>query len=117
MTFRDPPRTSRLFHITDRSSGLRFLVDTGAEVTTPYIFNAKPDRYSPRGMSQLDYISQFTTDVRYTPGSDIVVVDALSRHDINDLRPSTQLDLAKLANLQNSKRQPLNDKNETDPGS
>ncbi|KER20630.1 hypothetical protein T265_10867 [Opisthorchis viverrini] len=28
-----PPRISRLFHITDRSSGLRFLADTGAEVS------------------------------------------------------------------------------------
>ena len=29
------PFPSRLFYVTDRNSGLRFLVDTGAEVSFP----------------------------------------------------------------------------------
>ncbi|KER21193.1 LOW QUALITY PROTEIN: hypothetical protein T265_15149 [Opisthorchis viverrini] len=66
-----------------------------------YAFNAKPDPYSPREIRHLEYISQFTADIRYAPGSDNVVANALSRPDINALPPSTQLDLAKLANFQN----------------
>ncbi|BHF77907.1 hypothetical protein SprV_0602101700 [Sparganum proliferum] len=37
---------------------------------------AKSDRYSPREVSHLDYISQFTADIRHVRGSDIVVADA-----------------------------------------
>ncbi|KER23459.1 hypothetical protein T265_08678 [Opisthorchis viverrini] len=81
--------------------GRYFTIQTDHKPLT-YAFNAKPDRCSPREISHLDYISQFTTDIRYTPGSDNVVTDALSRPDINALHPSTQLDLAKPANLQNS---------------
>ncbi|BHF77770.1 hypothetical protein SprV_0602088000 [Sparganum proliferum] len=63
-----------------------------------YALKAKPDRYSPREVRHLDYISQFTADIRYVRGSDNVVADALSRPDINTL--SSDFDLAKLADLQ-----------------
>nr|VZI04315.1 unnamed protein product [Spirometra erinaceieuropaei] len=59
---------------------------------------AKPDRYSPREVGHLDYISQFTADIRYVRGSDNVVADALSRPDINTL--TSDFDLARLADLQ-----------------
>ncbi|KER23481.1 hypothetical protein T265_08645 [Opisthorchis viverrini] len=88
-------------HFRHLLEGRSFTIQTDHKPLT-YAFNAKPDRYSPREIRHLDYISQFTTDIRYTPGSDNVVADALSRPDINALHPSTQLDLAKLANLQNS---------------
>nr|VZI40635.1 unnamed protein product [Spirometra erinaceieuropaei] len=63
-----------------------------------YALKAKPDRYSPKGVRHLDYISQFTADIRYFRGSDNVVADALSRPDINTL--TSDFDLAKLADLQ-----------------
>ncbi|BHF65008.1 hypothetical protein SprV_0200801700 [Sparganum proliferum] len=59
---------------------------------------AKPDRYSLREVRHLDFISQFTADIRYVRGSDNVVADALSRADINTL--TSDLDLAKLVDLQ-----------------
>ncbi|VDM04526.1 unnamed protein product [Schistocephalus solidus] len=43
------PQPSRLFYITDKSSGLRFLVDTGAEVSVippPRRHNLKPSQFS-----------------------------------------------------------------------
>ncbi|BHF75569.1 hypothetical protein SprV_0501866500 [Sparganum proliferum] len=54
--------------------------------------------YSPREVRHLDYISQFTADIRYVRGSDNVLADALSRPDINTL--TSYFDLAKLADLQ-----------------
>nr|AAK07485.1 gag-pol polyprotein [Clonorchis sinensis] len=88
-------------HFRHLLEGRSFTIQTDHKPLT-HAFNAKPDRYSPREIRHLDYISQFTTDIRYTPGSDNVVADALSRPDINALHPSKQLDLAKLANLQHS---------------
>ncbi|BHF65204.1 hypothetical protein SprV_0200821400 [Sparganum proliferum] len=63
-----------------------------------YALKAKPDRYSPREVSHLDFMSQFTADIRYVRGSDNVVADALSRPDINTL--TSDFDLAKIADLQ-----------------
>lgn len=37
------------------------------------------DRHSPREARHLDFIAQFTTDVRYVPGPDNTAADALSR--------------------------------------
>ncbi len=53
-----------------------------------YAFAAKPDRYSPRETRHLDYISQFSTDIRYVKGSENTVADALSRFHIGKLTPS-----------------------------
>lgn len=44
-----------------------------------YALNAKPDKYTPRDIRQLDYISQYTTSIRYMKGDDNTVVDMLSR--------------------------------------
>ena len=37
------------------------------------------DRYAPRETRKLDFVSQYTTDVRHVPGTDNAVADALSR--------------------------------------
>nr|VZH99319.1 unnamed protein product [Spirometra erinaceieuropaei] len=74
-----------------------FSVQTDHKPLT-YALKAKPDRYSPREVRHLDYISQFTAGIRYVRGSDNVVADALSRPDINTL--TSDFDLAKLADLQ-----------------
>jgi cleavage and polyadenylation specificity factor subunit 1 len=44
-----------------------------------YAFSQKRDNCSPRQFNHLDFISQFTTDIRHISGQDNVVADALSR--------------------------------------
>jgi cleavage and polyadenylation specificity factor subunit 1 len=43
-----------------------------------YAFQQKRDKCSPRQFNQLNFISQFTTDIRHIPGKDNIVADALS---------------------------------------
>nr|VZI32596.1 unnamed protein product [Spirometra erinaceieuropaei] len=84
-------------HFRHLLEGRDFSVHTDHKPLT-YALKAKPDLYSPREVRHLDYISQFTADIRYVRGSDNVVADALSRADINTLTPD--FDLPKLADLQ-----------------
>ncbi|KAL4083017.1 hypothetical protein QTP88_028347 [Uroleucon formosanum] len=44
-----------------------------------FAFTQSTDKLPPRRTRQLDYISQFTTDIKYVMGSDNTVADALSR--------------------------------------
>lgn len=44
-----------------------------------FAFAQKADKCSPRQFRHLDYISQYTTDIRHVSGKDNVVADALSR--------------------------------------
>ena len=43
-----------------------------------YALASKPERHSPRSSRHLDFISQFTTDIRHVCGSDNTVADTLS---------------------------------------
>ena len=66
-----------------------------------HAFNAKQDRYSPREIRHLDYVSQFTTDIRHVKGTDNVVADALSRIELNAISNSSpSLDYAIVAEHQ-----------------
>lgn len=44
-----------------------------------FAFKQKPEKASPRQARHLDYIGQFSTDIRHVSGKDNVVADALSR--------------------------------------
>ncbi|GFV44691.1 retrovirus-related Pol polyprotein from transposon 17.6 [Trichonephila clavipes] len=44
-----------------------------------YAFRQKSDKSSPRQIRQLDFISQFTTNIVHIPGSDNIAADVLSR--------------------------------------
>ncbi|UYV79078.1 hypothetical protein LAZ67_17001042 [Cordylochernes scorpioides] len=46
-----------------------------------YAFKQKNEKVSPRQLRHLQYISQFTTDIKYIKGTDNIVADALSRVD------------------------------------
>src|SRR5215469_6527761 len=48
-----------------------------------FAISSRHDRHNPRESRQLDYISQFSTDIRHIPGSLNVTADALSRIEIN----------------------------------
>ena len=55
-----------------------FIIFTDHKPVT-YAFKQKPEKCSPRQFRHLDFISQFTTDIRHVTGKDNVVADALSR--------------------------------------
>ena len=48
-----------------------------------FALNTRSDRYSHRKVRHLDYISQFTLNIRHVHGMDNVVADALSRVEAN----------------------------------
>jgi len=47
-----------------------------------FAFHQKRDMCSPRQFNHLDFVSQFTTDIRHISGQDNVVADALSRVEV-----------------------------------
>lgn len=63
-----------------------------------YAFRQKPEKSTPRQFRHLDFIGQFTTDVRHVSGEENVVADALSRID----EIETPLDYGALAESQES---------------
>ena len=48
-----------------------------------YALDVRPDRHSPRQIRHLDFIEQFTSDIRFVRGSDNAAADALSRIAVN----------------------------------
>ncbi|KAA3679483.1 uncharacterized protein DEA37_0012673 [Paragonimus westermani] len=78
---------SALRHFRYALDGRQFVIFTDHK-SLVYAFHNRSERHSPRGVRHLDFISQFSTDVRHVSGSDNVVGDALSRvsalvgHDI-----------------------------------
>lgn len=62
-----------------------------------FAFSMNKDKCSPRQFRHLDYIAQFTTELRYLPGKDNVVADALSR-----VEEITAVDYQALARFQDS---------------
>ncbi|CAH8848022.1 unnamed protein product [Trichobilharzia szidati] len=85
----------------------KFTVFTDHQPLT-YALHTTTDRYSLRELRHLDYISQFTSDIRHISGVDSAVADALSRIctmsapptiDLKQMaqRQLTELDLDKLS--------------------
>ncbi|KAL1448593.1 hypothetical protein WDU94_009822 [Cyamophila willieti] len=81
-------------HFRHMVEGRDFKIYTDHKPIT-FAFQQKPEKCSPRQFRHLDYISQFTTDIRHVPGDQNIVADALSRVeacatrlDYNDLATS-----------------------------
>ena len=51
-----------------------------------YALDARADHHSPRQVRQLDFITQFSTDIRYVKGTENCVADALSRISVGTIR-------------------------------
>ncbi|GFX21985.1 transposon Tf2-8 polyprotein [Trichonephila clavipes] len=83
-------------HFRPQLEGHNFKIFTDHRPLT-FAFNKISDSYFSRQLRHLDFISQFSTNIRHVPGSDNSVADALSR--INGLNLSTT-DLEDLADSQ-----------------
>ena len=64
-----------------------------------YALDARADRHSPRQIRHLDFIAQFTSDIRYIKGTDNAASDALSRITISAItrNPSSPIDFHAMA--------------------
>ena len=86
-------------HFRHSLEGREFTVFTDHKPLT-YALRSRSDRYSPREIRHLDYISQFTNDIRHISGVANYVADALSRiHSVTGER-SPALDLVRMADEQ-----------------
>jgi cleavage and polyadenylation specificity factor subunit 1 len=74
-----------------------FIIFTDHKPIT-YAFQQMRDKCSPRQFNHLDFVAQFTTDIRHISGQNNVVADALSRVESVTAPPSYDA----LAALQNS---------------
>ncbi|GFS92541.1 hypothetical protein TNCV_1160091 [Trichonephila clavipes] len=81
-----------------------------------YAFMQNPDKCSPRQWRHLDFISQFSTDVRHINGTRNAVADALSRIEVNQISNSfldfealskAQLEDNELQSFQNDEKSSL----------
>ncbi|GBM87449.1 hypothetical protein AVEN_90458-1 [Araneus ventricosus] len=65
-----------------------------------YTFKQNPDKCSPRHFRHLDFISQFSTDIRHVQGFKNFVADSLSRIELNSVTKSPFLNFSELAKAQ-----------------
>ena len=87
-------------HFRHFLEGREFYVLTDHKPLT-HALSSSSSRYSPRETRHLDFISQFTSDIRHVQGKDNPVADALSRMDINAFTaPTPPLDYTLIAQAQ-----------------
>ena len=80
--------------------GREFQVFTDHKPLT-YSLSSNSERYTPRQIRHMDFISQFTTNIQHVSGINNPVADALSRVGINAvIAPPPLIDFAELAAAQ-----------------
>ena len=93
-------------HFRDLVEGRPFTLYTDHKPLTYSLFTTGR-KHTPRQARHLDFVSQYTTDIRHVKGRDNVVADALSRLDIDSIEPrspnhGSPIDLAQLSSAQAS---------------
>ena len=88
---------SAVKHVRPFLEGRDFFVATDHQALTSALASP-PDPYSPREVRHLQFVSEFTTDIRHVPGDANPVADALSRASMNQL--SSTVDFVALATAQ-----------------
>ncbi|BHF69950.1 hypothetical protein SprV_0301299700 [Sparganum proliferum] len=83
-------------HFRHFLEGHEFTIFTDHKPLT-FAIHSRSDKLSRRKIRHLDYISQFTSDIRHIDGSRNEVADALSRPSIAHLQLSPGIDLAEMA--------------------
>ncbi|BHF68484.1 hypothetical protein SprV_0301151900 [Sparganum proliferum] len=83
-------------HFRHFLEGQEFTIFTDHKPLT-FSIHSRSDKLSPREIRHLDYISQFTSDIRHIDGSRNEVADELSRPSIAHLQLSPGIDLAEMA--------------------
>ena len=86
--------------------GRQFHICTDHKPLT-YAIRNRSQNHSPRQLRHLSFIAEFTTDIRYVPGKQNAVADALSRCELPDATVasvSTDIDWSQLATAQQRTR-------------
>ncbi|BHF72759.1 hypothetical protein SprV_0401583000 [Sparganum proliferum] len=83
-------------HFRHFLEGRDFAVFTNHKPLT-FALRSHSDKYNPREIAHLDYISQFTTDIRHIDGTKNEVADMLSRPSLSSLQLSHGIDLCAMA--------------------
>lgn len=71
-------------HFKHLLEGRTFIIYTDHRPLT-HAMNAHSDKYTPREIRYLDFISQFSTNIQHIKGEDNTVADTLSRSDITSI--------------------------------
>nr|VZI40111.1 unnamed protein product [Spirometra erinaceieuropaei] len=83
-------------HFPHFFEGRDFTIFTDHKPLT-FAIRSHSDKYNPREISHLDYISQFTTNIRHIDGPKNAVADMLSRPSLSAFHPSHWIDLGAMA--------------------
>ena len=86
-------------HFRHALEGRDFTIFTDHKPLT-YAVQSSSDKYSPREVRHLDYVAQFSTDIRHISGKDNVVADALSR--ISSITTTSAINLPEMAEAQSN---------------
>ena len=83
-------------HFQYSLEGRQFVIYTDHRPLT-FALRLKPDKYSPRETRHLDFVSQFTNDIRHISGEQNAAENALSRLPINSLFSPSDIDFRQMA--------------------
>ena len=88
---------SAVRHFRHSVEGRQFILFTDHKPLT-HSLTSNSDQYSPREIRHLDFISQYTSDIRHVKGKDNIVADCLSRPSLNVI--SSPIDSVEMAEFQ-----------------